>query len=777
MVSINTEKKVAGAVFPGYMIDDFKYVSSISNIHPNALTCNGIEISTVQTGMDCLIPAAPAINEVEEWAKEDLRHSGIDWNEFHSFGGRVIDSAADFLELLDYVPSCLDGKAAGWMLPFYNPKNGEELIGADGMPYFRIRMRYPAQTADKKPAKYLSRKNAGQHAFILATVHEQLTHDPQTPLILTEGEKKAWCATNHGMPTIGLTGNFGWSLPGTKELLPELVEYLNKERPVFVIWDSDARNNRMFQSSTRQLATALQPHGCTLKEIILPELPNNKKTGLDDYIMQLNPVNLFESIALQSKIAEPDKRSITSKANGALGGRPGGTKDIADETAKEWFDDKGRKLLACYKGSFYEYKHGHYTRCADEDMDAKIMSLLRKKAPENATPNMLNAVKQNFASTELFYISSSAEIPCDRDTEVPLPQIIHLQNGYWFADQVIQEIKDGKSPASSFKANTPEIFDQLILPVEYEADADCPKFKKYLEEVQPDPEIRHMLQCLMGLSLIPDTSRNVIFFLYGEGGCGKSVFIEVLRNLVGVENCCCVPLARFTDRFRCIDLTKSLLNIIGDMPTDDGTTAPHNIEGMMKDAADGGSIPVEEKFKTPYTAKVTARSIFATNSLPHFTDRTQALQDRLRIIPFTQRFRGTKTENPHLRDELIREELSGIFNFALQGLAELSNHRTFPEPEVCKKIKTEHFDSCIVERAFIKSHVERTKEGYVFKCDLYRAFRAVCQDEGRRPVSAMKFAEELVRCFPELREEYISVPPRKAIGWRGIRLVSERDGE
>ena len=163
------------------------------------------------------------------------------------------------------------------------------------------------------------------------------------------------------------------------------------------------------------------------------------------------------------------------------------------------------------------------------------------------------------------------------------------------------------------------------------------RYKKYLEEVQPDPEIRHMLQCLMGLSLIPDTSRNVIFFLYGEGGCGKSVFIEVLRNLVGVENCCCVPLARFTDRFRCIDLTKSLLNIIGDMPTDDGTTAPHNIEGMMKDAADGGSIPVEEKFKTPYTAKVTARSIFATNSLPHFTDRTQALQDRLRIIPFTQR--------------------------------------------------------------------------------------------------------------------------------------------
>lgn len=255
MVSINTEKKVAGATFPGYMIDDFKYVSSISNIHPNALTCNGIEISTVQTGMDCLIPAVPAINEVEEWVKEDLRHSGIDWNEFHSFGGRVIDSAADFLELLGYVPSCLDGKAAGWMLPFYNPKNGEELIGADGMPYFRIRMRYPAQTADKKPAKYLSRKNAGQHAFILATVHEQLTHDPQTPLILTEGEKKAWCATNHGRP-LDLRATSAGHFPAQKNFCLNGWNILIKSVP----FSSFGTAMRVTTACFNRQPVSLQPH-------------------------------------------------------------------------------------------------------------------------------------------------------------------------------------------------------------------------------------------------------------------------------------------------------------------------------------------------------------------------------------------------------------------------------------------------------------------------------------------------------------------------------------
>lgn len=483
MVSINTEKKVAGAVFPGYMIDDFKYVSSISNIHPNALTCNGIAISTVQTGMDCLIPAVPAINEVEEWVKEDLRHSGIDWNEFHSFGGRVIDSAADFLELLGYVPSCLDGKAAGWMLPFYNPKNGEELIGADGMPYFRIRMRYPAQTADKKPAKYLSRKSSGQHAFILATVHEQLTHDPQTPLILTEGEKKAWCAVKHGLPVIGLTGNFGWSLPGTHELLPELVHYLTAARPVIIIWDSDAKGNRNFGLSSKRLATALLGFGSSLQELILPSLSTDGKTGLDDFLIQRGRKEFEELLRGNATEIPPDRRAISSPINGSAGGRPATVKEIADTVARRWIDEQGRKTLAFYQGSFYQYEDGVYRKMPDSEAQALIMNSIRSVSPDHATKNMLSSVIQNLTSEDMFFLSGRVHPPFNRVTGEKTELSIHLQNGFLLVERAIELIRNGESPGGAFHANTPDIFNTNKFPYEFNWAAECPRFNTFLQEV------------------------------------------------------------------------------------------------------------------------------------------------------------------------------------------------------------------------------------------------------------------------------------------------------
>ena len=610
MVSINTEKKVAGATFPGYMIDDFKYVSSISNIHPNALTCNGIAISTVQTGMDCLIPAVPAINEVEEWVKEDLRHSGIDWNEFHSFGGRVIDSAADFLELLGYVPSCLDGKAAGWMLPFYNPKNGEELIGADGMPYFRIRMRYPAQTADKKPAKYLSRKSSGQHAFILATVHEQLTHDPQTPLILTEGEKKAWCAVKHGLPVIGLTGNFGWSLPGTHELLPELVHYLTAARPVIIIWDSDAKGNRNFGLSSKRLATALLGFGSSLQELILPSLSTDGKTGLDDFLIQRGRKEFEELLRGNATEIPPDRRAISSPINGSAGGRPATVKEIADTVARRWIDEQGRKTLAFYQGSFYQYEDGVYRKMPDSEAQALIMNSIRSVSPDHATKNMLSSVIQNLTSEDMFFLSGRVHPPFNRVTGEKTELSIHLQNGFLLVERAIELIRNGESPGGAFHANTPDIFNTNKFPYEFNWAAECPRFNTFLQEVQPNAEEQAALLMLMGLSLIPDTSYNVIFFLYGEGGCGKSVFLETMRKLVGEENCCCVPLCNLQRHFNVIGLVTCLLNIVGDMPTEDGFSSHRAIEGMLKDIASGGTIHVEEKFKQGYDAPVTARCIF-----------------------------------------------------------------------------------------------------------------------------------------------------------------------
>ena len=55
----------------------------------------------------------------------------------------------------------------------------------------------------------------------------------RTPLIFTEGEKKALCACQHGFATIGLSGVWSWKRKGEKGLLPELtvISWENRQSP------------------------------------------------------------------------------------------------------------------------------------------------------------------------------------------------------------------------------------------------------------------------------------------------------------------------------------------------------------------------------------------------------------------------------------------------------------------------------------------------------------------------------------------------------------------
>lgn len=241
--------------------------------------------------------------------------------------------------------------------------------GDDGMPFTRVKLRHPVKTADGKTVKYLSRERSGQRAFVLADVHKYLEDNPQAPIILTEGEKKAWSATRKGLPAVGLIGNYGWKIGETKELLPELIRYLSQPRPVIVIWDSDASSNKSFFVATKQLATALRKYGCSLKELILPSILCDGKTGLDDY-RQCHTTEDLKVLLETAKTVEPDGRSISSPVNGVCGGHPAETKEIADVVAQKWLTSDGAKLLAYYGSSWYEYHEGVYVRLPEDCVDA-----------------------------------------------------------------------------------------------------------------------------------------------------------------------------------------------------------------------------------------------------------------------------------------------------------------------------------------------------------------------------------------------------------------------
>src|SRR5207249_4359940 len=94
-------------------------------------------------------------------------------------------------------------------------------------------------------------------------------------------------------------------------------------------------------------------------------------------------------------------------------------------------------------------------------------------------------------------------------------------------------------------------------------------------------------------------------------------------------------------------------------------------------------LTAERKHAHPFTFRFYGKLLFSANKIPPSRDRTHAFYRRWTIIPFTRTFNGVSgnpVPNKTLRDDL-KDELSGIFNQALDGLKRLALQEAFTQPK------------------------------------------------------------------------------------------------
>ena len=469
-----------------------------------------------------------------------------------------------------------------------------------------------------------------------------------------------------------------------------------------------------------------------------------------------------------------DGRAKTSQANGKKGGReflP------VDKWAKGYIANLHTQnkvvTLREYNGKWYQYKSDCWSERTIDDIKADVTAFLQKYFSDacRISTAVLNDFLINLKSNDLCHLDSGKyQMPCFLTSGESAKQWLPMKNEVINVEAAAQAVeRDEPLPENARRAKEPDLFSAFTLDYDFDPEATCPKWESYLEGVQPDPINRQILQMMTGLLLVPDCSYNVAFFLFGIPGTGKSVFIDVLQRLIGKENCCTVPLGHLANRFGLAPLTEKLVNLVGDMPyaPENGRTA--DVEGLFKSITSGDIIKVERKNIDGWEARAVARMIFATNHLPDFSDRSAGVYDRLRIIPFNQRFRGTPKQNRNLSVELL-DELPGVFNWSLRGLAKLRQQKTFPECPEGERIKSEHRNQCDHEREFLSETTEECLGGYAGSKQLYELYRAWILANGYKALGQGKFKNSVKQYFPKVIEERQREGAGQITVYRNIRL-------
>src|SRR5215469_14522590 len=180
-----------------------------------------------------------------------------------------------------------------------------------------------------------------------------------------------------------------------------------------------------------------------------------------------------------------------------------------------------------------------------------------------------------------------------------------------------------------------------------------------------DDELQRYLQRMAGYCLTGDINEHAMFFLYGTGANGKSVFIDTLVEIWG-DYAAIAPMTTFmathTDQHP-TDL--AMLRAVRLVVAQETETGRHWAEARIK-AITGGD-PITARFMRAdfFTYKPKFKLVIVGNHKPSLRSVDEAIRRRIHLFPFTITIPEAERDQ-HLLDKLKPERL-GILQWAING--------------------------------------------------------------------------------------------------------------
>lgn len=312
----------------------------------------------------------------------------------------------------------------------------------------------------------------------------------------------------------------------------------------------------------------------------------------------------------------------------------------------------------------------------------------------------------------------------------------------------------------------PELLFTTQLDFEYDPDAECPVFKKYMRSslVQPDSDtpdhaLYMLLMQALGYSMTARTDMKRSFWLVGRKDSGKSTFVSLLKGLMGNLHATIDLTQLATNRFLLAGIVGK--RVVSFTESDSNSVLPDALYKTLVGGTD--EIYADVKNRDAISFRPEAKVWWAMNDgqLPRVADRSGATMQRIIIIPFNRTI--PEKDRIHNLEQLLMNERSGIFNEAITYLKRLQNGGAFERCEQSEDRRREYIMENDTEATFIEDKFELREDYKIRGSELYRAYIAWCSENGFKPKNSNQIAKEWRRLgFTHSRSD--------GAWWLGLRL-------
>ena len=582
-------------------------------------------------------------------------------------------------------------------------------------------------------------------------------------LVIAEGYFDAASFECCGYPVISaITGNF------SRDQLSTVISVCRKFKRVFLVYDNDAVTHAG-ERFTERMATTLSKNripfvvgtvptpyhdvseyyaaGGNLSRIIDSAQDGiqyiaSKYRSFDDLERFIYTVarhtkrsRLDALLSHLKKTSDFDGRALDNLFRAATTAPP--ETIIADEILKS------RQILYIDAVGFYEYENGVWTRIPD----GVIKSYADRAYGEFSTSQRVNA------------ICNLLKVRALRDVKFDRAPVWNFINGTLELDTGV------------FRDHNPGDYCSVQASYPYNAKATCPAWEKFIADVTgDDPKSEELLQFIPAYALYQDCCLERIFVLSGNGGNGKSKYLEVLRLLFGEKNTSHLQPRALLDKFQVIQLRESIINIAGEIRSD-----LRDVEERMKAIASGEPISGCYKGEQFVTFSPRTKMVFATNNQLQSDDTSEGLARRLILIDFKMSFVDNpdpndpyqRQKNIYVLDNILAElQSGGIFNWVYAGYKLLKTVGYFTETNDQENLISDFKRASNPVLVFYESEIQDDTPPELEYRQLYSDYVTWCAGNGYRAESSQKFHAAFKnvasrRYDPTVKSVRIDGKPRK----------------
>ena len=279
----------------------------------------------------------------------------------------------------------------------------------------------------------------------------------------------------------------------------------------------------------------------------------------------------------------------------------------------------------------------------------------------------------------------------------------------------------------------PEDLITRIANVEYDPNADCPNWKKFIMEIMNyNTELIHFIQNAAGWAITGDTSEQTMFILFGTGANGKSTFLNVIMNILG-DYAIATPTETFMLK-RSEQITNDIARLRGTrfVTTTETEHGKRLSEPLIKQITGNDRMTARFLYGEYFNFIPTFKIFMATNHKPLIKGTDHGIWRRIKLIPFVTRIEEEK-QDKHLEQKLMLEG-SGILNWLIEGARRWCKEG-LKTPNIIINATDEYRGEMDVIGNFIKERCVQEPDYTIKARELFKCYQDWCDDHNEHAVS------------------------------------------